>query len=434
MNTSPFANPWKKTKTSLAPPLRKAPANIDWEAIAPKKAQASSGSSKYMEQLREQDPWPTPSDKNTNNVTIFNCRFLSPDDLVTDESCTVACDVKILNPPTSREIRFRLQYRMADADPWTDLNESGKAGVKTNPPDQTAQTDLTLYSPMPAPDLGTIIQFRVVASHSEAAADAEGQSTPVPLRNLCRYIGAPEIVFANDSSCPTLDASGGLIQALGAAVNQLSVPQPMGPQTVVVFGFASSSGTPDHDRELSLWRAQSIQSLLDRDPDAWGDLATAHFTTVDIQQILSGLTQAYGWPCDPGDVDGMDGPDTQSAVQAFQGECNTRYSLGLTIDGICGPETWKAVHRALCAAVAESLGPDPNAEPSWPDVPWGYADGQGAYACGSDFAAPDDEASDRHAEIHFYESNMEPKLKANGAGGGGTDVPADSETGEEGQV
>jgi len=29
---------------------------------------------------------------------------------------------------------------------------------------------------------------------------------------------------------------------------------------------------------------------------------------------------------------------------------------------------------------------------------------------------------------------MEPKLKANGAGGGGTDVPADSETGEEGQV
>jgi hypothetical protein len=62
--------------------------------------------------------------------------------------------------------------------------------------------------------------------------------------------------------------------------------------------------------------------------------------------------------------------------------------------------------------VAEATGQDPSAEPSWPDVPWGYSDGDGVYACGSDFAAPDDAAADRHAEICFFESNMEPKFSA----------------------
>jgi|GEM_PF-3626444 len=116
MNTDPFADPWKKSKTSLAPPMRKAPVDIDWDAFGPKNASSSSGSSKYMEQLREQDPWPTPVDETTDNVSISNSRFLAPDDLVTDESCTLACDVKILNPPTVREVQFSLQYRMADAE------------------------------------------------------------------------------------------------------------------------------------------------------------------------------------------------------------------------------------------------------------------------------------------------------------------------------
>jgi len=62
--------------------------------------------------------------------------------------------------------------------------------------------------------------------------------------------------------------------------------------------------------------------------------------------------------------------------------------------------------------VSEATGQDPSAEPSWPDVPWGYSDGDGVYACGSDFAAPDDSASDRHAEICFFGSNMEPTLTA----------------------
>jgi hypothetical protein len=66
------------------------------------------------------------------------------------------------------------------------------------------------------------------------------------------------------------------------------------------------------------------------------------------------------------------------------------------------------VHRTICALVAEAAGQEPTAEPSWPDVKWGYPDGEGVYACGSDFAASGDSAEDRHVEVYFFESNMEP--------------------------
>jgi peptidoglycan hydrolase-like protein with peptidoglycan-binding domain len=413
-------DPWSDHKPPARPPV-KAPADLNWDAIEAKIAQrkqANSGtgepkydSGRYLSQLREEDPWPTQDEKNSNSVSLVNCRFLTPaEDLLPDEPCTVGCDVKVLQPPSSRKVLFRLQHRLADSDPWTDSNETSEAGLKPEVPQQTIQANLTLHCPMPAPDLGTLLHYRVVAEHPEAASNAEGPDTPVQLRNLCHYMGAPEITFRNDSSCPTLDESGGLIQALAAAVDRLSVPQSMGSQTVVVFGFASSSGDADHDRELSVRRARSLKVLLDRDAQAWGSLAD-DFGTGDIQQILSGLTKAFGWPCDPGQVDGKDGTKTRAALKSFQGECNRRLGLGLKEDGICGPKTWKAVHRVLCGLVAQAMGQDPSSDPSWPKVPWGYPEGGGVYGCGKDFAASDDQAADRHAEICFFESNMEPALR-----------------------
>src|ERR1035437_7089255 len=422
MNFPPFNDPWGKNRAASERPPVKAPADLNWDAIEAKirqrKQPASTGeprydSSGYLGRMREDDPWPAKDEKNSDSVSLVNCRFLtSSDDLLPDHPCTVACDVKILQTPSSREVLFRLQSRLADSDPWKDSNETSTAALKTDLPSQTVQADLKLFCPMPAPELGTMLHFRVIAEHTEAAADAESQDTPVQLRNLCHYVGAPEIVFPNDGECPTLDEAGGLVQALAAVVKQLSLPQPMGSDTVVIFGFASSSGSDAHNRDLSLRRAQVLKALLGRDADSWGDLANANFTTIDIQQILLGLTAGFDWPCDPGEVDGEDGPKTQGAVKAFQAECNSRYSLHLKPDGVCGPKTWKAVHRAICAEVAKALGQDPSAAPSWPEIPWGYSGGQGACACGEDFASSDDGAADKHAEICVFGSNMEPPLSA----------------------
>jgi outer membrane protein OmpA-like peptidoglycan-associated protein len=416
MNFPPFDDPIGKKVFGERPKV-KAPADLNWDAIETKirqrKQTGTAGpkydSGKYLAQMREEDPWPTKDERNTNAVSLINCRFLTPsEDLMPDEACTVACDLKILQPPSTRSLTFRLQYRLKDSDPWTDSNESAIASLNPDATDQTVQIDLTLYCPMPEPGLGSMLHYRVVAEHSEAASDAEGPDTPVQLRNRCHFVGAPEIAFENDSACPSLNAPGGLVDGLAAAVKQLSAPQPMGPQSVVVFGFASSSGTEDHDRDLSSWRAQAVTAILDRDTTSWAKLASAHFGTRDIQGILSGLSKDFDWPCDPGTVDGVDGPKTRSGVKAFQVECNARFSLHLAEDGICGPKTWGAVHRTICALVSQALGQNPSQEPSWPEVPWGYPEGKGIVACGKDFADSADSAQDRHAEIHFFGSNMEP--------------------------
>jgi hypothetical protein len=422
MNFSPFNDPWGKNRAAAERPPVKAPADLNWDAIEAKirqrKQPASTGeprydSSGYLSRMREEDPWPTKDDKAAVTVSLSNCRFLSPDDLVPDEVCTVACDVKILQPPTTREVVFQLLVQGPENNGWEDACSSGEVNLKSGLADQTVQVDLMLHSPRPTPELGATVHFKVTAEHREASDVMESSDTSVQMRNLCRHVGADEILFRNDGVCPTLDESGGLILALAAAVGRLSITPPVGqsPDTVVIAGFASSSGTLDHDRDLSERRAKVIKALLGRDTDAWGGLA-AHFKTEDIQQILSGLAKGFGWPCDPGAADGVDGPKTQAGVKAFQAECNSRYSLGLKPDGVCGPKTWKAVHRAICAETAQLLGQNPSAEPSWPSVPWGYADGEGVFACGKDFAVPEDSAADRHVEIWFFESNMEPPPEA----------------------
>ena len=422
MNFPPFNDPWGKNRAASERPPVKAPADLNWDAIEAKirarKQPASTGeprydSSGYLGRMREEDPWPAKDDKTAMTVSLSNCRFLNPEDLVPDETCTVACDVKILATPSNRNVFFQLQRQGTENNGWEEAGSVGNVNLKSSPTDQTVQVDFLLRSPRPTPELGATLHFKVTAEHSEASGVIESPDTSVQMRNLCRFLGAPEITFRNDGDCPTLDATGGLVRALAAAVGRLSLTPPEGqsPDTVVIAGFASSSGTADHDRDLSLRRAQAIKALLGRDPDAWGKLTT-NFNTEDIQQILSDLASGFGWSCDPGAVDDEDGSKTQAGVKAFQAECNTRYSLGLDEDGICGPQTWGAVHRAICAMVSEAAGQDPSTEPSWPDVPWGYSDGEAVYACGSDFAAPDDSAADRHAEICFFESNMEPPFAA----------------------
>src|ERR1035437_3958832 len=325
MNFPPFNDPWGNNRATAERPPVKAPADLNWDAIEAKirqrKQPASTGeprydSSGYLARMREEDPWPTKDDKAALTVSLSNCRFLNLEDLVPDEVCTVACDVKILQPPTTREVVFQLLVQSPENNGWEDACSSGEVNLKSGLADQTVQVELMLHSPDRRPDLGAMVHYKVTAEHSEASAAAESPDTPVQMRNLCRTGGAPEIAFRNDGAYPALDESGGLVRALAAAVGRLSMTPPEGqsPDTVVIAGFSSSSGTADHDRDLSLRRAQAIKALLGRDADAWGDLA-ANFTTADIQQILSGFASGFGWPCDPGAVDGEDGPNTQAGAK-----------------------------------------------------------------------------------------------------------------------
>lgn len=68
-----------------------------------------------------------------------------------------------------------------------------------------------------------------------------------------------------------------------------------------------------------------------------------------VDELQAVLNAKYGFSLD---VDGSFGADTEAAVKAFQ------KSKGLTVDGIVGPKTWKAL--GLKSANAENTIPSPD--------------------------------------------------------------------------
>ncbi|HWL85608.1 MAG TPA: peptidoglycan-binding domain-containing protein [Polyangiaceae bacterium] len=70
-------------------------------------------------------------------------------------------------------------------------------------------------------------------------------------------------------------------------------------------------------------------------------------TTEGVQQALSFLGH------DPGAVDGLDGPNTHAALKAFQ------EAVGITSDGLIGPNSRKALLSELESAAAKQDDPPP---------------------------------------------------------------------------
>jgi len=392
--------------------------SLDWEKIqskiaASKSPETSQSKSKYdsdayLKQCREEDPWPEETQAATGAISLSGCRFVSPDSLIPDDDAQVQCTVHQEDPPVRGKVTFKLWVREPSTPDWTDLFEAADVAFGATAGDAVVETSLTLHCPMPEPELGTDLLYKVSCQSDPEAGPIESPETPVKLVNICRYVGGPELAFHNDGECPLLDDEGGLVEALVLVAKRLVAPPESGSESVIVFGFASAAGSGSHNRALSERRAKVVKSLLERDADSWAVLASANFNTKDLQRMLTGFANGFGWSCDPQGVDGEDGPKTREAVKAFQGECNDRYGLGLAVDGICGDKTWRAIHETLVRLALERMGDGA----VWPAIPLGYPDGKGIYACGEDFANPSEDASDRHAEICLFAPGQEPKLKA----------------------
>lgn len=71
---------------------------------------------------------------------------------------------------------------------------------------------------------------------------------------------------------------------------------------------------------------------------------SAKFGHIDLTSLLGVQTALKALGFDPGAVDGADGPNTQTAVRAFQ------TSRNLDVDGVVGANT----RNALCAALDEA--------------------------------------------------------------------------------
>lgn len=115
---------------------------------------------------------------------------------------------------------------------------------------------------------------------------------------------------------------------------------------VVVAGHAdrsNHSGDPNFNLKLSLLRAKNVLALLVGDREGWAEIAHQRHRTEDIQAILQWVAREFGFDCDPGEVDGDLGPDTRRATAGFQRAYNAGFGGALAVDGVVGPETWKAI-------------------------------------------------------------------------------------------
>ena len=65
------------------------------------------------------------------------------------------------------------------------------------------------------------------------------------------------------------------------------------------------------------------------------------YGTINLDDLAGVQTALALVDCDPGEIDGIDGPATKAAVISFQ------ETAGLTADGIVGPRTREALKNAL---------------------------------------------------------------------------------------
>jgi outer membrane protein OmpA-like peptidoglycan-associated protein len=128
--------------------------------------------------------------------------------------------------------------------------------------------------------------------------------------------------------------------------------------SVAVTGHTDRVGAPDYNLGLSDERARAIKHYLRDEVDDW--LAWYHeqpfsqaWGTREDQHMLSAIVDdATGEPFYGGDVHGMLDAPTQDAAARFQ------TSRGLTVDGIPGPQTRRALVTAYMQIDGTTLPAD----------------------------------------------------------------------------
>jgi len=373
---------------------------------------AGATKSQYQQDTERDNPEPVAGQSANGSVVLTECRFLTPEsELVLNEEFEMSVLVKATADVKNRRANFDLfctrvrDGREESTRIWA--QEEGSIVDAAADPVQVKAKAVLATSSDYVP--GESVKFHLEASHPQASEVAKSPEVEISLRTQATYYGGEDLWFRTDGELPYLKDDGSLIHVLAAVLDRVAHPPQKDQESVVCFGFASSSAGDDHNRKLSRRRALTVKAILDRDTGSWDGLAKANFETVDLQQFLSGLHVAFDWKTDPGAPDGKAGPKTQAAVESFQRECNTRWNLALKEDGICGPKTWRAVLRAIHGLVQDELGQDSSKEPSWPKPRWGHG-GQGVYANGEDYASGGNKQADRKVEVAFYSPGSEPVL------------------------
>lgn len=367
------------------------PASIDM-SIFEKKSNAGQGSvsSDYLQKTREDNPEPDESANKKTTVSLAGCKFTTAsDDLEIEDEFQAEVKAQWTGTVSPEGLRVTFTVKMTWDKDGTPQEEEGMEKLTgfmlADQSDQVVTVKGELPRPPSFPPAGTKVRYKLVASHPEAKDTSESDVSELVLLETLHYVEVPDILFAHGGHFPCLDDKNALIDALTRSL-KWSKENP--DEQLVVFAHADTSGDHPVNYDITDRRAQAALALLAHADKIWEELAKKHHKIEEIQRCLKTLTTCHGWSCDPGEVDDQDGPKTQGAVKKFQETCNQKYKLGLTVDGVAGPKTWKAMHRVICGLVAKGLDvtdPATAAYPDWPLPEIAYSEGNGAYGCGESF-------------------------------------------------
>jgi hypothetical protein len=202
----------------------------------------------------------------------------------------------------------------------------------------------------------------------------------VPVGCMCLF----DRRFAFDCSFVQPESSAQFSE-LKALIDELSDPKTGRRPPLSLFGHADPTGSDDYNKALSGRRARAVYAVLARKGPIWEDLYTAplggdRWGPAFIQTMLKTVAAAQGDPSiDPGAADGVAGPNTQAAVEAYQRK------KGLAVDGIPGPQTRGPLYLDYFDSIC--VGPDgkPYTVADEDMLGRGASGGKGSYQGCSDF-------------------------------------------------
>ena len=386
-------------------------ASVEWEVSDPQNRGSdlklefeASARSKYSP--RSEIPGQSATETKEGVVTLSDVQFSTPAECLRPaETFDMQCTASTSAPTSSRQVTFHLFCRYTDVDGEQIEEEVSTGGFESSLPcSHTADTDYpleaagNLYLPSGSIVPGTELTYWLEARNTAAEAPVKGPEVQVIYRQVIRIVEVPDVLFHHNGYIPCLDEEGWLINALATALHyaEKEAPREYQDETqyklkeeMVIFGHTDTSGEHSYNYDLSDFRARNVRNLLNQNVEDWKQIAAAHGKVEDHQRILKTLTTRYGWDCDPGKVDNIDGPVTRAAVKAFQQQAKARYNLtDLEDDGDIGPITWGAIHRVICGIAAQFMTvTDPKSKeyPTWQEPVYGYPEGEGCYGCGESF-------------------------------------------------
>jgi hypothetical protein len=190
---------------------------------------------------------------------------------------------------------------------------------------------------------------------------------------------------------------------------------------VLVVGHADTSGPDQYNLGISMKRAEAVLHALKRERDARVKIAEGQHKTEDFQLILTWVANVYGWNCDPGGVDNVNGTQTQTAVKNFQKAYNAEFEKKIPEDGVVGHQTWGAFFDVYMDMVENLCETD---EPGVAQLrsKMNFI-GPKVVGCGENWPIEEPQRPNfrsvinRRVEILFFDPGQEPKLDCHpGAG------------------